>query len=128
MSDVTRPSVLVVDDDVETLGIVEFWLEDAGYDVVTCSRFDAAKNYLASHSLDALVTAIRLGEFNGLQLALRASEPGRRMAVVVMSAYDDVVSRRDAEAVGRFILKPFDREQLLAQLSEALATTTDGPR
>jgi DNA-binding NtrC family response regulator len=127
MTDVKRPSVLVVDDDVETLGIVEFWLADAGYDVVTCSRFDAAKNYLASHPLDALVTDIRLGEFNGLQLALRASEPERRIAVVVMSAYDDVVSRRDAEAVGRFILKPFDREELLAQLSEALATT-DGPR
>jgi DNA-binding response OmpR family regulator len=127
MSDVKRPSVLVVDDDVETLGIVEFWLADAGYDVVTCSRFDAARNYLASHPLDALVTDIRLGEFNGLQLALRASEPGRRIAVVVMSAYDDVVSRRDAEAVGRFLLKPFDREELLAQLSEALATA-DGPR
>ena len=128
MTDVKRPSVLVVDDDVETLGIVEFWLEDAGYDVVTCSRFDAARNYLASHSLDALVTDIRLGEFNGLQLALRASEPGRRIAVVVMSAYDDVVTRRDAETVGgRFILKPFDREDLLAQLSEALSTT-NGPR
>ena len=97
------PSVLVVDDDVETLGIVEYWLADAGYDVVTCSRFDAARNYLASHPLDALVTDLRLGEFNGLQLALRASEPGRRIAVVVMSAYDDVVSRRDAEACWRTV-------------------------
>lgn len=128
MSDVKPPSVLVVDDDVETLAIVEFWLKDTGYDVVTCSRFDAARNYLAAHSPDALVTDIRLGEFNGLQLALRASEPGRRIAVVVMSAYDDVVSRRDAETVGgRFVLKPFDREELLARLSEALSAT-DGPR
>ena len=128
MTDVKPPSVLVVDDDVETLGIVEYWLAEAGYDVVTCSHFDSARNYLASHPLDALVTDIRLGEFNGLQLALRASEPGRRIAVVVMSAYDDVVSRRDAETVGgRFMLKPFDREELLARLSEALSAT-DGPR
>jgi DNA-binding response OmpR family regulator len=128
MTDVKRPSVLVVDDDVETMGIVEYWLADAGYDVVTCSRFDAARDYLASHPLDALVTDIRLGEFNGLQLALRASEAGRRIAVVIMSAYDDVVSRRDAETVGgRFMLKPFDREELLAQLSEALSTT-NSPR
>ena len=75
MSDVKRPSVLVVDDDVETLGIIEFWLADAGYDVVTSSRFDAARNYLASHPLDALVTDIRLGEFNGLQLALLRTPP-----------------------------------------------------
>lgn len=36
MTDVKSPSVLVVDDDVETLDIVEFWLKDTGYDVVTC--------------------------------------------------------------------------------------------
>jgi hypothetical protein len=42
-----------------------------------------------------------------------------------MSAYDDVVLRRDAAACGgRFMLKPFDRESLLTRLSEALSTTT----
>jgi len=118
-------SVLIADDDVQMLGMVEHWLEEAGYDVVACSRFEAARNYLASHPLDALVTDLRLGEFNGLQLALRASEPGRRTAVLVMSAYDDVVLRRDAAACGgRFMLKPFDRESLLTRLSEALSTTT----
>jgi DNA-binding response OmpR family regulator len=119
-------SVLVVDDDVQLLGMVEYWLAEAGYDVVACSRFEAARNYLAAQPLDALVTDLRLGEFNGLQLALRASHPGRRTAVLVMSAYDDVVSRRDAEACGgRFMLKPFDRESLLTQLSDALSTTTE---
>jgi DNA-binding response OmpR family regulator len=127
MADVKSMSVLVVDDDVQMLGMVEDWLGEAGYDVVACSRFDVARNYLASHPMDALVTDLRLGEFNGLQLALRASEPGRRTAVVVMSAYDDMVSRRDAAACGgRFMLKPFDRESLLTQLSEVLSATT-GP-
>ena len=119
-------SVLVVDDDVQLLGMVEDWLAQAGYDVVACSRFEAARNYLAAHPLDALVTDLRLGEFNGLQLALQASDPRRRTAVLVMSAYDDVVSRRDAAACGgRFMLKPFDRESLLTQLSDALSTTTE---
>ena len=118
-------SVLVVDDDVHLLGMVEYWLAEAGYDVVACSCFEAARNYLAAHPLDALVTDLRLGEFNGLQLALQASDPGRRTAVLVMSAYDDVVLRRDAAACGgRFMLKPFDRESLLTQLSDALSTTT----
>jgi hypothetical protein len=41
-----------------------------------------------------------------------------------MSAYDDIVSRRDAAAFGgRFMLKPFDRELLLNELSEASATS-----
>lgn len=126
MTEVKPMSVLVVDDDVQLLGMVENWLAEAGYDVVACSRFEAARNYLAAQPLDALVTDLRLGDFNGLQLALRASDPRRRTAVLVMSAYDDVVSRRDAAACGgRFMLKPFDRESLLTQLSDALSTTTE---
>ena len=117
-------SVLVVDDDEQMLGLVEHWLEEAGYDVVACSRFEAARDHLLAHPPDALVTDVRLGAYNGLQLALRASRITPRTAVLVISAYDDVVSRRDAEAFGgRFVLKPFDRESLLNELSEASATS-----
>ena len=117
-------SVLVVDDDEQMLGLVEHWLEDAGYEVVACSRFEAARDYLLAHPPDALVTDVRLGAYNGLQLALRASRSAPGTAVLVMSAYDDIVSRRDAAAFGgRFMLKPFDRELLLNELSEASATS-----
>ena len=58
-----------------------------------------------------------------MQLALHASRMGAGTAVLVMSAFDDVVSRRDAALCGgRFMLKPFDRESLLTELSEARST------
>jgi DNA-binding NtrC family response regulator len=117
-------SVLVVDNDEQTLGLIGNWLSDAGYEVVTCSRFEAARQYLAAHPPGALVTNLRLGAYNGLHLALRASWMGTGTAVVVMSTYDDVVLRRDAEACGaRFMLKPFDRESLLSELAEAHSST-----
>jgi DNA-binding NtrC family response regulator len=117
-------SVLVVDDDEQMLGVVEHWLEDAGYEVTACSHFEEARDYMMAHSPDALVTDLRLGAYNGLQLALRATQSGPGTAVLVMSAYDDIVSRRDAAAFGgRFMLKPFDREALLAELSQAGAAT-----
>ena len=117
-------SVLVVDNDEQMLGLVGNWLSDAGYEVVTCSRFEAAREYLVAHSLDALVTNLRLGDYNGLQLALRASWMGAGTAVVVLSAYEDVVLRRDAAACGaRFMLQPVDRESLLSELAEAHSAT-----
>ena len=115
-------SVLVVDDDRQILGMIEYWLAEAGYDVVACSCFDAARTYLGTHTPDALIADIRLGAFNGLHLALFSSQTHRPTALLLMSAYDDVVVRRDAAACGgRFLLKPLDREELLTQLSEALA-------
>ena len=117
-------SALVVDNDEQMLGLVGKWLSEAGYDVVACSRFEAAREYLATHTLDALVTNLRLGAYNGLQLALRASRMGAGTAVLVMSAYDDVVSRRDAAACGgRFMLPPFDRESLMTALEKARSTS-----
>lgn len=118
-------SVLLVDDDEQMLGLVGHWLEDAGYEVTACSRFETARDCMLASRPDALVTDLRLGAYNGLQLALRASQNGPDTVVLVMSAYDDIVSRRDAAAFGsRFILKPFGREALLAELSQASQTAS----
>jgi DNA-binding NtrC family response regulator len=117
-------SVLVVDHDEQMLGLVEHWLAEAGYDVVTCSNFEAARYLLATLPLDAVVTDLRLGAYNGLHLALRASQMASPAAVIVMSAYDDIVLRRDTATFGgRFMLKPLARESLLEELSEALSAT-----
>jgi len=124
-TDVKSKSVLIVDEDEQMLGLIGHWLDDAGYEVMACSRFETARDVMMSHPPDALVTDLRLGAYNGLQLALRASQSGPGTAVLVMSAYDDVVSRRDAAAFGgRFMLKPFDREALLAELSQASAMSS----
>ena len=37
-------SALVVDNDEQMLGLVGRWLSDAGYEVVACSRFEAARD------------------------------------------------------------------------------------
>jgi DNA-binding response OmpR family regulator len=117
----TSPSVLVVDDEQNVLALLEYWLTDAGYDVVACPRFDAARSYLAAHTPDALVADVRLGAFNGLQLALVAAHGRPQTALLLLSAYDDPVVRKDATACGaRFLLKPVLREQLLSELAAAL--------
>jgi DNA-binding response OmpR family regulator len=113
-------TVLVVDDDQNVLALVEYWLTDAGYDVVACARFDAARTYLAAHTPDALVADVRLGAFNGLHLVLMAAERPQT-ALLLLSGHDDVVVRRDGAACGaRFLLKPVRRDELLAELTAAL--------
>lgn len=123
--DLKPSTVLVVDDDHDVLGLLEYWLAEAGYDVVACSRFEAAHTYLSTHVPDALIAEVRLGAFNGLQLALFVSQSRRPTAVLLMSAYDDPLVRRDASACGgRFLLKPVEREYFLTELGHALATST----
>ena len=118
----TGKHVLIVDDDRAILGLVEQWLTAAGYSVVACDRFETAKQHLADAQPDVLLTDVRLGAFNGLQLVILAKEMGPHTAVV-MSAFDDPMLRKDANLCGAgYLTKPFTRDQVLAALEEASLT------
>jgi DNA-binding NtrC family response regulator len=117
--------VLVVDDDPKVLLIIERWLTQAGYRVMACSEYQAAKDHLASATPDVVLTDVRLGAFNGLQLAIlaKAHEPGTQ--TMVMSAYDDSVLQQEAKRCGAgFLAKPFSRDDMLIALGSALKQNT----
>ena len=111
--------VLVVDDDRAVLGLLEQWLTSAGFSVVACDRFETAKQHLADGAPDVLLTDVRLGAYNGLQLVILARELGPHRAVV-MSAFDDPTLRKDASLCSAgYLTKPFTRDQVLAAMAEA---------
>lgn len=116
--------MLVVDDDGDVLKIVERWLTDAGWVVAVCDRFETARHQLAASPPDVLLTDIRLGAFNGLQLAILAKERRPETQVIVMSAYDDPTIRREAAQCGAsYLLKPFTSESVLRSLGCAIPGT-----
>lgn len=111
--------VLVVDDDGDILRIIKRWLTDAGCVVVVCDRFETARQHLAASPPDVLLTDVRLGAFNGLQLVILVKEQRPDTQVVVMSAYDDPTIRKEAEHCGaRYLLKPFTSENVLQSLAD----------
>jgi len=117
--------VLVVDDDRAVLGLIVHWLTAAGFSVVACDGFEAAKQSLSATLPDVLLTDVRLGAFNGLQLVIFAKERGPQTTTVVMSAYDDPALKKEALVCGAaYITKPFTREQVLAAVANAPALDT----
>jgi DNA-binding response OmpR family regulator len=108
-------SALVVEPNELDLITVVSALTGAGFRVSATDNYLDARNLLASEPPLVLVTEVRLGAYNGLQLALRARTSGPRVTVIVMSAYADSVLQRDAERAGAtFALKPVDPPELLA--------------
>jgi DNA-binding NtrC family response regulator len=112
--------VLLVDDDRAVLNLVQQWLTGAGYSVVACDRFETAKQRLATAVPDVLITDVRLGAFNGLQLVILAKQAGPQVGAVVMSAYDDPMLRKEAAQSGAgYLNKPCTRDQVLAAVADA---------
>jgi DNA-binding response OmpR family regulator len=120
------PRVLVVDDDPDVLRTIADMVRRGGYTVLRRSRFDEAKRFIDDTPPDMLVTDVRLGAFNGLQLVLHMRQARPEGAVVVLSAWDDPVIRHDAERAGaRFLAKPVKRQDLLAALAQAGGATVE---
>jgi DNA-binding response OmpR family regulator len=92
--------LLLVEDHPAILSLFERWLTQDGYDVIACCHFEDAKLHLNRAIPDALITDVRLGQFNGLHLAweLRGLRP--TSPILVMTAYDDNVLRHEAERCG----------------------------
>jgi DNA-binding NtrC family response regulator len=106
--------VVIVDDNVALLEGMRECVSLAGHEVVIFSEFQAAKTHLAAVKTDVLITDIRLGAFNGLQLVLIAKLKNPKTSAIALSGFDDPVLRHDAANMGAlFRLKPIGTEQLL---------------
>lgn len=110
--------VLIVDDEAGTrVGLAEV-LETAGYETVAADGFLVALRILRTSRPDVLVTDIRLGEYNGLQLLIH--EP--TVPAIVMSGFTDPVLRTEAEHLGAsYLTKPVSPAALLELVREMTA-------
>jgi len=119
--------VLIVDDDPGVRRTFRAIFARAGFEVETCGDFASARRALERDPPDALVVDVRLGAFNGVQLAVvaRALRPDTR--IVVVSGWDDAVLKREAASVGAtFVLKPVAPEALLAATVPPSLPPADG--
>jgi DNA-binding NtrC family response regulator len=112
---------LVVDDDPAVLKIITEVLRREGHAPVGAASFDAGRQALeAGPPPDVLVTDVRLGDYNGLQLVLM-KHPAT--AAIVMSGFRDEVLEAEAAELGApFLVKPVSRDALM----QAVADVTRG--
>jgi DNA-binding response OmpR family regulator len=96
------PRILLVEDDAPLRHAMERSFFQEGHDVVACATFETAKRQLLEEVFD-----VRLGAFNGLQLAVLARDLYPGIRIIVFSGFDDNVLRHEAERIGAtYLVKP----------------------
>jgi DNA-binding NtrC family response regulator len=116
--------ILIVESDLDSLLHFEQVLGEGG-DVVRGARtYSEAVRALSSFTPDLLITEVRLSEHNGLNLFLQARGRDSTLPCIIVSAYADVVLKREAveHGVFAFLVKPLDAQTLNQQVVAALAS------
>src|SRR6266566_548182 len=112
-----KKKILILEDDPVVAQVYERALQANGNEVTVCTKFEEARRQLKEVHPDAVLTDVRVGAFNGLQLAHLFRKYSPKGKVVVVTGYDDTVLRNEVRGLnGEFILKPVN----LAQLKGAL--------
>lgn len=116
------PQILVVDDEHPVRSMIAATLERQGHGVHLASSTREAAQALEHHSFDLVLTDIVMQDGNGLALLERIRGQHPSVPVVMVSAIHDVSVAIDAMRRGAcdFILKPFEREHLVATVARAL--------
>jgi DNA-binding NtrC family response regulator len=95
-----------------------------GYDAKACigaGNFTEAKTVLSTQVPDLLITELRLGDFNGLHLVVRARSSQSAIATIVLTRFPDPVLEAEAKRLGAaYLVNPVKPAELLTVVSREL--------
>ncbi len=114
-------SLLVVDDDIETVRILQRSLTAHGYKVFTASSGEEALTVYAQHRLDLVLLELVLPGMSGLDVCVRIREDST-LPLLILSVKDAERDKVEALTLGAddYILKPFGMDEVLARIHAAL--------
>ena len=116
-----RPRVLVVEDDVDIAGVLRRSLDKEGYEVRIAGDGEVALDEAGVFEPDAVVLDLGLPKLDGVEVCRRLREDGD-VPILILTARDALDARVEGLDSGAddYLVKPFDRDELLARMRALL--------
>ena len=111
---VRQRTALVVDSDFGNVHTLAQALRQEGFDVFEATSFQEGKFLWSTQAPDILIVDIRLGQFNGLQLLMRARSDRPDIQAIITSPFADPVLEAETRRFGgMFLIKPIDPRHVI---------------
>jgi len=123
---VSGNSILVVDDEKGIRDLLELMLIREGYDVSLAEDGEKACRLIEARSFDLVVTDIRLGDIDGIEVLRKAKAKGSDMPVIMISAFSSAETAVEAMKEGAYdyIPKPFNIAEFKRIVKSAIQSHT----
>lgn len=111
---IRQRTALVVDSDFGSVHSLAQALRQEGFDVFEATSFQEGKFLWSTQGPDILIVDIRLGQFNGLQLLMRARSDRPDVQAIITSPFADPVLEAETRRFGgMFLIKPVDPRHVI---------------
>src|SRR5436305_6051399 len=123
MAHAMQPKLLIVDDEKHTRYGLRRLLEDT-YDIYVAADIGGAMDVLEREQIDVLITDLRLGGDDGMQLIERALKRPHPPICIMMTAYGSVDTAVEAMKRGAydFVTKPLNLDKVEMLIARALGS------
>lgn len=119
-----KPRILIVDDMPSNVLLLQTIVTEEGYDALTANNAFDALDILKGEVVDLILLDVMMPRMNGFELCrmLKADVRYRSIPIVILTALAQKMSRIEGIEAGAddYLIKPFDRREILARVRSLL--------
>jgi DNA-binding NtrC family response regulator len=114
--------ILIIDDDISLRRVLEFNLQEEGYEVVTAASGEEGVQLFSETGPTLVITDMKMPGMDGMQVLKSIKEHSPETLVIIITAFGAVESAVAAMKAGAhdYITKPFNRDTLRLTVTKAL--------
>ena len=118
MSGVT---ILMVDDETEILKLMEIYVRNEGYTLLTASHGLEALEILRTHKVDLIILDVMMPQMDGIEACMRIREENNT-PIIMLSAKSQEIDKIAGLSIGAddYVTKPFSPLELIARIKSQL--------
>ncbi|MDN3645388.1 sigma-54 dependent transcriptional regulator [Pontixanthobacter aestiaquae] len=120
--------ILLVEDDSAIATVVRAALEEEGFEITHCTSIAERDAALTAQTYAAMLTDIMLTDGDGIESLPSVQQAHGDMPIIILSAQNTLDTAVRATETGAFeyFPKPFDLEELVRAVIQAVASDSDG--
>lgn len=109
-----KPTLLIVDDDKNTLDGLKTALSALPYNLLTTPSPKEGLHLIDEESVDLLLSDLKMGEMNGIEFMQKAKEKKPDLVVILLTAYGTIETAVEAMRLGAFdfLTKPVNLDSV----------------
>jgi DNA-binding NtrC family response regulator len=118
-----RSKILIVDDEENILSALKRLFRNEDYEILTAQSGEEALSTLEQQPVDLIVSDLKMPNMNGIEFLAKAKEISPGPLRIMLTGHADlksVIEAIDRGEVYRFLLKPWNNDELKMTIRQAL--------